>query len=98
MVCKEYIMNFIEGEIKSHGGLRKLADDVGLDPAIICKMRKGAYVPSEKTLRKWFGIEPDDSIVELPEDTGVTIFCDDLRKLKELLDKLGYEIIIHKKS
>jgi hypothetical protein len=95
---KEYVQDLVEKGIQASGGLRKFANEIGQDPAVICKVRKGNYIPTRKTLKKWFSLN-DELLLELENDEDPILFlCPDLKSLRDHLSVIGYELVIQKKG
>lgn len=66
---ESYVMEYMNDVIAKFGGVRETARAYGVDPAVICKMRNGKYVPSPKTFSKITGKEITTKTIIYVEET-----------------------------
>lgn len=95
---KETVRNYISDVIEHYGGTRKAGDAVGIDPSVLCRIKKGKYTPKPQTIAKYFpdfdfGECSDFSLATLPiNKTEIVINCQELKDLERQLNSIGYEI------
>lgn len=102
MSYSSYVIAQINEKIVEYGSLRKLANNIDVDPGIISKVKNGKYIPKPKTYLKWFPNEIDivnsmqDDTKESVVEKITIIEPKDMKDLRAQLKLLGYEIIIKK--
>jgi transcriptional regulator with XRE-family HTH domain len=62
-----YVMKLIKSKADAVGGLRELSRQIGVDNATLSKIMLGRFIPSAKTLKRWFP-ELDISTVQYVVD------------------------------
>lgn len=51
---EEFCKNFIKNQSEANGGITRLGVKIGIDPSNLSKVIAGTYIPSPKTMMKWF--------------------------------------------
>ena len=101
MTYREFVIKNATDLVQECGGVKKASLKSGIDIGVISKISRGKYIPKPKTIEKMFGVEvPEDleDVVEVPSEPSIVIKCKELDELKELLNGIGYEIVIRKRA
>ena len=102
MTYSQYVRETMKEQISLYGSVRKASEHIGVNSAVISKIINGKYIPKIKTFSKWFPDvlthKFDEELILYKQECKIEIHCDELEELKFNLDRLGYEIIIQKKS
>lgn len=95
MTRQEFWQDMIERTVNETGSLRKAAEQINLDVAVLSKIKNGKYTPSLNTTERYFPgsmklIDEDkDQVINVVK---IVINCQELKALEAQLAEMGYEI------